>query len=214
MVNIQKYFSSYLPRQQKKLIATLFEIIQPKDYYIELTISIEEKDINIKELSSYLSFIYRTDGLMSDIGYKQYVHNYNQQIKISEIKFGSWLIIVQKELESTDSDKLAILWLSLKFLAKVSIALGTSTLLFYNVLNKREDYIEKRDKRLLRRYIRELIQEEVALSGLEKKQKDKIVSVLEEIYLKNKKDNPAASRFAHKSIKSVNLNTRKKDDKQ
>ena len=210
MSNIQKYFSNFLSKQEIGLAKIVLEEINQDANYLELIISIEESNINVKELASYLNLIYRLDGLMSQDGYSQYTHNYNTQIKINEIRIGSREIVIQKVLESIDADRLALIWLTLKYMGTIFVTGASSVLLFYKALNQREDYLEKKDRRLLRKNIRELIEDEVGLSKLPKKHKAKIIDAIDELYVKNKKLIPAASRFIKNSVKSVALKPRKR----
>lgn len=210
MSDIQKYFSNFLAKQEYGLAKIIARQTDAEDFYLELVISIEESNINIKELSSYLNLIYKLDGLMSDVGLNKYVHNYDSQIKINEIRIGSREIVIQKIFESIDADKLALIWLALKYLGTIFVTSSSSILLFYKALNQREEYLEKKDRRLLRSHIRDLIEEEVELSQLEKKHKTKLVDALDELYVKNKKVIPSASRFAKNSVKSVKLYPKRK----
>lgn len=104
------------------------------------------------------------------------------QIEIDEIRFGSWEIVIQRFLGSVDADKLAIIYLALKFLPDIIRTFSDSIYRYYEIMDKREDFLEKRDKRIQRKKIRELINQEFGFSNLDKKQREKLV---EWRYLKN-----------------------------
>jgi len=210
MSNIQRYFTTFLSKQEFGLARTIVGQVNYDTYYLELIISIEESNINIKEFISYLNLIYRMDGLMSEGGYNRYTHNYGSQIKINEIRIGSIEIIIQKIFESIEADKLTLIWLALKYLGTIFISTSSSILLFYKALNQREEFLEKKDRRLLRKHIREVIEEEVELTELDKKHKAKLVDMLDELYVRNKKLIPAASRFVKNSVKEVILKAKKR----
>ena len=194
------------------LINQLFEQT-PDDYdAIELVVSLEQNGIKLKELSSYLDVIYGFDAHLSDIGFNSYIHQPDRQIQIDEIRFGSWEIVIQGYLHSIDADRLAIIYLGLKFLSKLVETLPNSVHRYYEILDKREDFLEKRDKRRRRKNIRELINQEFDFSNLERKQRERLVDVLEELYQKVDNKLVPASRLARRTIKDLKLNpVRKKN---
>jgi hypothetical protein len=210
MSDVQKYFSKFLPKQELSLAKTLLGQIEQEDYFLELIISIHETNINVKELSNFLNLIYRLDGLMSKDGYNQYTHNYEAQIKLNDIRIGSRHFVFQAVLESIDAERLALIWLVVKYLGTIFVSGASAVLIFYKALNQREEYLEKKDRRLLRKNIRELIEEEVELTKLPKKHKAKLVDAIDGLYFKNRKLLPSASRFMKNSVKEILLKTKKK----
>lgn len=205
MANIEKY-SSKLPAALKiGLIKHLFGQSNYDFNAVELVISIKESDINVKSLSSYLDFIYRVDGQLSEIGYKRYTHYPQAQIHIDKIRFGSWEIIIERLIESGGAEKLGILYLVLKFLPEVTKTITNGIHSYYETMNIREDYLEKREKRRIRKEVRELINIEEGFSTLEKKQKEKLVALLEELYKASEKKLPSATRLAQKSVKEIKI---------
>jgi hypothetical protein len=210
MNEIQRY-SNNLPAISKLgLTKHLFE--QGSDDYnaVELIISMQDSGLNVKELSSYLDFIYRIDGHLSEIGYLKYVHNQRLQIEIDNIRFGSWEIVIERFLNTVDADKLAILFLALKFLPKIVQTFIDNIHKYYEILNTREDYLEKKDRRKNRKEIRDLINQEQGFSTLDKKQKEKLVTILEELFKTTEKQKIPASRFAQNSVKDVKLRSARK----
>jgi len=212
MPNIQKYSDNIPSLGKLNLTKLYFQEADNNFDIIELIISIEQTGVNVKELSSYLDFIYRVDGHLSEIGYSKYVHNPRLQIEIDDIRFGSWEIVFQKLLNSIDGDKLFIIYLSLKFLPKVIQTLLDAGYRFYEILDIREDYLEKKEKRKYRKTIRQLIADEQRLSGLHKRQKEKLVDLLDKLYSEIGNRTVAASRFAKKFIKELKIISAKKKD--
>ncbi len=204
MSNLERYFSKSLAKQNIGLAKILFENVKSEDVIV-LIISIEPKHINIKEFSSYLDFIYRIDGQMSSVGYLRYVHNPNVQIEISEIRFGSLQLFIQESLNSLDAEKLIIIWLALKFLPDTISRLMDAPNKMMDFLIKREEYLEKKDRRKFRKHIREVINEEIELSKLSKQQKEKLIDRLDQLYLRNAKKLVPTARFANKFVKAINL---------
>jgi|SRR6185436_1319926 len=211
MSNLQLSNSGFLKRRDFKLAPTIFKQSVGGSDEIELIISIASGRINVKELSCYLDFIYRIDGMLSPAGYASYVHNPNLQIEIDEIRLGSWELIIQSILNSFEADKLVIFWLTLKYLPNTLNNLLDIPIKTIDFLNKREEYLEKKDRRKLRKNIRELVKSEVDLTGLDDRKKKQLVNILDELYARNTRRLTPSIRFAKKFIKSIKLIPRKKN---
>jgi hypothetical protein len=212
MPNIEKYQRNSIASSASKinLFRQLFEQIPEGYNAVELVISLEENAIKIKELSAYLDIIYRFDAHLSEVGFNRYIHYPNLQVEIDEIRFGSWEIIIQRFLDSVDADKLDIIYLALKFLPKIVQTFSGNIYRYYEILDKREDFLEKRDKRIQRKKMRELINQEFEFSNFDKKQREKLVDILEQLYQKTDNKLVPASRLASKTIKNLKLNPIKK----
>ena len=205
MNEIQKYSDNLLAVSKLGLTKHIFEQVSDDFNAVELIISMQNSGLNVKELSTYLDFIYRIDGHLSEIGYLKYVHNQRLQIEINSIRFGSWEIVIERFLNTVDADRLTILFLALKFLPKIVQTVIDNIHKYYEILNNREDYLEKKDRRKSRKEIRDLINQEQGFSTLDKKQKEKLVTILEELFKATDKQKVPASRFAQKSVKDIKL---------
>ncbi len=205
MSNIERYKDEAPSLNNLNLTQRIFRDIPDDFNALELSISVLETNINVKELSSYLEFIYKIDGQLSDLSIAKYSHNRYQQIEISEIRFGSWEIVIERLLNTLDADKLGILYLCLKYLPKVIEVLIDKLHTYYQILETRENYLEKRDKRKKRKKLRDIIDKDEELNFLDKKQKEKIITILEGLYEKTGDTKIPASRFAQKFIKNIKL---------
>ena len=210
MSNIEKYSSEPPKKRNMFLIEGMFQNFHKDDYYLELIISINQESLNIKELSSFLDFIYKIDGYLSPSSFNKYIHNPDKQIKITEIRFGSVELIIQKALDSIDANRLIIIYIALRNLTKIALALPNFAIKVVDYLNKKEEYLERREKRKFRKHLREILNDEVELSNLDDKSKEKLVEILDEIYVKNHKRLGPVSRFVRKEIKSIKLNPKRK----
>lgn len=213
MPNIERYLKHLPAISNLKLAKLLFDKESNDDDTIELIITINNEDVNFKELSSYFDLIYRLDGHLSEIGYLKYVHNPNAQIKIDDVRIGSWEIVIERLLKSIEADKLVIIYIALKYLPNVIQAVVDNVHKYYQVLDLREDFLEKKEKREKRKIIRELINHDSEFTNLEKKQKEKLIAILEELYDKSNAKTVPASRLAQKSIKGIKLKLKKKNDR-
>lgn len=205
MSNIEKYQNKIPSLSKINFTQSIFKNVPIELDTLELSIKIQQTEINIKELSSYLEFIYKIDGHLSEFSFARYSHNPRQQIEISEVRFGSWDIVIERILNSVDADKLAIIYFTLKFLPKIIDTFIDKIHTYYQILETRENYLEKRESRKKRKELRKLINEDEELNFLDKKQKEKIILVIESLYEKAGDTNIPASRFAQKFIKGIKL---------
>lgn len=202
-------FNTNISRMIKSdLLARLYEG-GPVGGYLELVISMEKTKLNVKELSSYLEFIYRIDGFLSNLSFFKYSHAPQAQIEIDEIRLGSWEIVIRELFTSGRAEKLIFIGLCLKYLPQILNSFMDIGLKYMDIKVRNEEYLEKKERREFRRDIREAISNDDLLSPLDKRAKEAIVNVLDELYVKNKSQIPASSRFASKSVKSVKLNKKK-----
>lgn len=209
MSNIEKYQHKNPSLRKLNLSQSLFKDVANDFDSLELAIKIQQTDVNVKELSSYLEFIYKVDGHLSEVSFSRYSHTPRRQIEISEVRFGSWDIVIERVLNGIDADRLAIIYFTLKFLPKIIETFIDKIHTYYQILETRENYLEKRENRKKRKELRKLINDEQELNFLDKKQKEKIVLVIESLYEKAGDTNIPASRFAQKFIKEIKLTPKK-----
>ncbi len=225
MANIQKY-SDKLPSLGNLDLSSLILQNAPQDFdSIELVITIKKEELNVKDFGSYLNFIYRIDGHLSEQGLLSYSHYPDTQIAISEIKIGSYDIIFEwlKNIWS-NYNNVVLLFFALKFLPKVIQSYLDTIYKAYQIADIREDYLEKKqkretkelktqrekkEKRAYKKELRELFDEE--LPNLDKKQKEKLVETVAQLYLKVGYNNVSAARFSKRVINDIQLLPRKKN---
>lgn len=225
MLNIQKYSNKLPSLGSLDLIGLILKNV-PEDFdSIELIITIRKEKLNVKEFSSYLNFIYRIDGHLSDQGLLSYSHYPDNQIAISEIKIGSYEIIFEwLRTAFYDYNKIFILFFALKYLPKVAQPYLDSIYKAYQIADIREDVLEKRQKRetkeikakrekkekkAYKKELRKLFNDE--LPNLDKKQREKLVETVTQLYLKIGYINVSAARFAQRFIDDIQVLPKKKD---
>lgn len=219
MSNIQKY-SDKLPSFGTLDLSALIMPNSSQDFEsIALIIKIKKEKLNVKDFGSYLNFIYRIDGHLSEQGLLSYSHYPDNQIAISEIKIGSYDIIFEWFKNTLNNyNNVVLLYLVLKFLPKVIQSYLDTIYKGYEILDIREDYLEKKqkretkelkaqrekkEKRVYKKELRELFDEE--LPDLDKKQKEKLVETVALLYLKAGYNNVSAARFAKRVMEDIKL---------
>lgn len=224
MPNIQKYSDKLPSLGNLDLTALIMQNAPQEIEGIELIITIRKEKLNVKDFSSYLNFIYRVDGHLSEQGLLSYSHYPDSQIAISEIRIGSYDIVFEW-LKSAfhDYNKVVILYFTLKYLPKVIQSYLDAIYKAYQIADIREDVLEKRrkretreikaqrekkEKRAYKKELRGLFNEE--FPNLDKKQKEKLVETVAQLYLKVGYRNVSAARFAQQLMDDIKLFPKKK----
>jgi hypothetical protein len=216
MINIKKH-ESYQPVVGYQLLPKLVFFDIPTDYEynsIELTISIEQEHINIKELSTYLELIYFIDGNLCEFGFNAYSKRPQRQIEFSEIRNGSILLIIEKLLSEIDSEKLIIIYLLLKNLPKVFNVALDSAEKYYSIMDKREDYLAKKDiRKSQKEKVSKELSNESVLRLLNEKEFERLVEFIDNFYMKigNRKYHPV--RFSKRFVKSITLRPKQNNNR-
>ena len=86
------------------------------DSIVELKIKMKDTDVNLREFGNFILFIDRLYGRMYEGGIYKYSHNRSLQIVFSEIKAGSLEATISETVPKLDAEKIAIIWLFLKYL--------------------------------------------------------------------------------------------------
>ncbi len=221
----------------------------PKGSIAELTIKIQEHNLNVRSFSAYLNLADRVYGRFSEAGLRSYAQRLDEQLEIDEVRQGSLELIIAEVISHLDDPQaLVILFLFLKYLpnwgqaAKTAVesyktyqegklaeanrkkieaetrqleakaktaedALkleseyhGTSFFLASFPGEEQEKLIRQR-----RKYFKAEIVKNEAFQGLSKKRVDDLVKILEDVYIKENRLLPAATRFDKETIESVTL---------
>jgi hypothetical protein len=212
MNGVQKY-GTKLPTLKSLELAKQYFIGGLDSDIIELRVVIPSEDVNVKELCSFFSLVYRIDGTLSTEGIRSYSHNRIEQIKFSELKFGSAEFNFQEILASAHAERLLLIWMFLKYIPVVVNAFLSAGEQMLGVQLKYEELVEKREKRRVRKALRELLADDLAEIQINKRTKEKLVIILGELYSQNIKDLPAASRFIRNYVKTLNISVKAKRDK-
>lgn len=201
--------SSQVPIRQSinQVLKTLYFDGFEEDSEYDLIITISDSDISFREYGTFLLIVDRFYGRLHSENFISYALSERSHLKISEIKKGSIVLLIQDILRLLQAEKALIFYLLIKFLPS-SIKSGSEALL--NVSKSYKNYEEGRLTRYIRKSLKEDLQEDEILKNLDEKSRGKLVKILSEKYLKEKKYLAAAAKFARKKLKDVELKKRKK----
>jgi hypothetical protein len=129
----------------------LIDVIIPQDIEeinsIELSIRIEDFEVNIRELTTFLSFIDKVYGRMKDWSLNSYSHLPNHQLKIETIRFGSIEVIISEILVQAKENliPLVVVFIALKVLKPLSEIIRSSAE-SYKLVVEAKNYLVKKSK--------------------------------------------------------------------
>ena len=199
---------------------------------VEILIELENYEINVRELSAFLSFLDRIYGRIKDWNLSSYSHLPNQQLKIETVRFGSVEIVISEIFVQAKEHFTAIvvLYTAVKLLKPMSELIKSSAesykliaeakkLLSEVVKNKAEtqklfaetNKIDEETK-LIELNSQKLEREENLnfVDSLDKKRLNQIFKLIKEIYIKEEKTLPKIKKFADEKIKEIQLKVKGK----
>lgn len=198
---------------------------------VEISIKIENYELNIRELSAFLSFLDRVYGRIKDWNLSSYSHLPTQQLKIETVRFGSIEIVISEILIQAKENLTAIivLYVAIKILKPMSEFIKNSAegykliaeakkLLSEEIKSKAETQklLSERNKvdeetKLIKLNRQKLEREENLnlLNTLDKKRVNQIFKLMKEIYIKEEKSLPKVRKFTDEKVKKIELKVNK-----
>lgn len=212
-MELVKYENKFPKKRFEELVTKIFQN-RNLDSGVELIISIEDNQVNLKELGDLFHLIYRINGKLFYKGIYSYSHSRYLQAT-TNFKKGSLEIILNTLENQIDAQTLIITWLTLKYLPDLLTSFSGSLVNFTEALKNHGDYQSTMiEVRRGRKEIRELVNSDDELNTLEKKDKEKIIKLLQEIYSDNKKNIPGAIRLLKSKLKGIKIRLHKSAGQQ
>jgi hypothetical protein len=215
--SIEKYIDyiteiNNLPgRVSQSLIYKLGHIFSVEDesevLFLELTIKIKDKDVNVRELSTYLLLLDRLYGRLSPKGLRSYSRSRKVQLQISEFRKGSLEIIFKFVYEYREVTALVLIVLFLKYIPNFVKTISEST---KNLVDSYKSFEEARLAKTNRMKIRETLDSEKSLEKLNDSEKDELVVVQETLLTRESKSIYLSKNFAQKYVEKISVRVRKK----
>ena len=171
------------------------------DSEIELVISIDDTNINIREFGAYLSLVDRIYGRLQPEGLYSYSHRRDVQISVETFRKGSLEIVIANTISNIDPITLGVLWLVLKYLPAGIRELSGAY----------KDYQQGQLAKINRRQIEEKMKEDRLLQNLDSKRISELAMVIDYFMEQEKKRLAAPIRFSRNFVKRIKMRTRKKD---
>ncbi len=186
-----KYPKSVIYELSNKIIPEDISI----DSLVELSIKIDDKNVNVREFGAFLTFLDKIYGRIQHRGIYHYAHHPELQLEIVEIKKGSIELIIQSVAEKVNVELLFILYLVIKYLPS---AIGS-------LMNFWKNYEETRLARMNRKLLKEQLKEEEKLKNLQNDKFNRLIRYLEFIITKDKDKLSSSSKFIQKNIIDVKI---------
>jgi len=176
---------------------------------LELIVSSKDVGVNLREFTSYLQLADRAFGRMATADLYEYSRTPAAQLKVAQFRRGSLETIFSAALESVDAQNLLVLWLLLKYLPH-----GVR-----NSVAAYRDYEEARYTRarrqelanIERERLRNVIRADPELQHLTPERVRQIARLLEALYSAERRQLPAAIRFATNYVHRIWLRIGNRD---
>ncbi len=164
--------------------------------YLELAITVDDENLVVRELTSYLDVIDRTYGRLITYSLLSYSKRPDIQLKFSSLRQGSLELVVRELISNIDSiTAIIIVRYVLKYLPDGVVSLATAY----------RDYEEAQLARARRKQIRVQIEDDTSLSKLENKYRESLVKLIDELNQREIRNLPRAQRFARRHVREVLL---------
>lgn len=220
----------YLPGPESRLpvsrkaLGYLYDSLVPPDSgrggIVELEIVTADTDLNARELASFLRAVDEAYGRLMYRDLSAYARRRESQLQIAEVRHGSLVLSFQEFVSAVESAQALILvYYFLHYLRPTSLRnLGeayeryqTGRLRRAEAFYKEDEVRQKREEREekeRRKVIRELAKADERLGKLPARQRNEIVRLLDELYEREHRLLPRASRFL-RDVRDIRLRFRR-----
>lgn len=172
----------------------LFPASLPAEGMLEMVIILEDRDLSVRGFSELLGFVDRTYGRLSPRGIRSYARREDEQVRISEVRGGSYELIIETLASNADAvTSLLVISLLVKYLPNALESLAASF----------RDYEEARFTREKRKQLRKQIEEDEKLKSLDKNKQNQLVKYLDYLYERDRKHLKNVGKFSKRSVIDV-----------
>jgi hypothetical protein len=172
----------------------LFPFGVPAEGILELVIVLEDHDLRVRGFSELLGFVDRTYGRLSPRGIRSYARREDEQVRISEVRSGSYELIIETLANNTDAvTSLVLISLLVKYLPGALESLAATY----------KDYEEARFTREKRKQLRKQIEADENLQSLSRNKQDQLVRYLDYLYERDRKHLKNVGEFSKRSVIDV-----------
>jgi hypothetical protein len=170
---------------------------------LELVLVVEDHDLSVRGFSELLGFVDRTYGRLSPRGIRSYARREDEQVRISEVRSGSYELIIETLANNTEAvTSLVVISLLIKYLPGALESLSASY----------KDIEEGRYTREKRNQLRKQIEEDDNLQSLSRNKQDQLVEYLDHLYERDRKHLKNVGMFSMQSVIDVLIRIAKKDE--
>lgn len=172
----------------------LFPSGVPAEGILELVIVVEDHDLRVRGFSELLGFVDRTYGRLSPRGIRSYARREDEQVRISEVRSGSYELIIETLANNTEAvTSLVLISLLVKYLPGALESLAASY----------RDYEEAKFTREKRKQLRKQIEEDEKLQSLDRNKQNQLVRYLDYLYERDRKHLKNVGEFSKRSVIDV-----------
>ena len=173
----------------------------PAESMLELVIILEDRDLSVRGFSELLGFVDRTYGRLSPRGIRSYARREDDQVRIAEVRSGSYELITETLANNTEAvTSLVLISLLVKYLPVALESLAASY----------REYEEGRLTREKRKVLQKQIEKDEKLNTIDKDRQEELAKYLDALYERDRKHLKNVSNFSKQSVIDVLIRTAKK----
>ena len=173
----------------------------PRNSCLELSIKISDQDLTVRDLSAFLDFIDRIYGRLSEKGIRSYANSEYGHLKISEMKKGSWELLLEEVITNGYAHILAIILIAVKYLPPAVESFANA----YNQIEQGRLASENRKR------IRKEMERDNQLAALGKARLNQLSLLIEYLYQKEEEKLYRTIRFVKTRLIDINVRIKHKD---
>jgi len=175
----------------------------PAEEMLELVLIVEDHDLSVRGFSELLGFVDRTYGRLSPRGIRSYAKREDEQVRISEVRSGSYELIIETLANNTEAvTSLVVISLLIKYLPGALESLAASY----------KDYEEARYTKEKREKLRKQIEDDENLKSLSRNKQDQLVRYLDSLYERDRKHLKNVGLFSKQSVIDVLIRIARKGE--
>lgn len=182
----------------KRLKSSLFDSFIPEPFSendkFELLIKLKGKNVSVRKLAAYLNFLDKSYGRLTPKGIISYSRSYEHELKITELRRGSFEIVLSNFLSDPDSiTALILVGLLLKYLPGI----------IRSALSAYRDYEEAKLAKVRRLQIKEQIKNDKHLKNLNDRQVTQLCNFFDIMYGADIRNLPKSHKFSSETVLEV-----------
>jgi hypothetical protein len=168
----------------------------PKRAKLELSITLDDTGIGVRDLANYLRLIDGVYGRLDPRGFRSYAQREDDYLRIDEVRPGSMEVVISQLLATTERAlPLVVLFILLKYLPEF----------LKNLASAFKDFEEARHTRLRRSQLSETIKADKTLQSISEGSKQHLIEFLDDMYASEASNLRGARRVAELHLKELTL---------
>ena len=178
--------------------------------FIDVTIGINDRNLNLRDLSRFLQLIDQSYGRIVSGNLRKYAWDEGSQLRVSQMRHGSWEVVLSQALSLvSDPSPIVVIFLLLKLMPKALDGIAGTAQKLATGYNQ---YEQGRLARVNRKKLRAEIENVAELAPLPTKQRNQVVEVIDVLLRQDPSVSNPAQDFSIRSVRRVSIRVRDRSE--